>query len=82
VTGHTRTPPTAAWPSCNGDVAPDGAVVKTAGVPTECLTFRGRARVVESQEAAVEAILGNRNGPGDVSMATSASDGAYWRVPD
>ena len=30
----------------------DGAVVKTAGVPADCLTFRGPARVFESQEAA------------------------------
>jgi dihydroxy-acid dehydratase len=49
-----------------GNLAPDGAVVKTAGVPADCLTFRGRARVFESQEAAVEAILGHRIVPGDV----------------
>jgi dihydroxy-acid dehydratase len=49
-----------------GNLAPDGAVVKTAGVPADCLTFRGRARVFESQEAAVEAILGKRIVAGDV----------------
>ncbi|HEX7746804.1 MAG TPA: dihydroxy-acid dehydratase [Micromonosporaceae bacterium] len=49
-----------------GNLAPDGCVVKTAGVPAECLTFRGPARVFESQEAAVEAILGRRIGAGDV----------------
>jgi dihydroxy-acid dehydratase len=49
-----------------GNLAPDGAVVKTAGVPPDCLTFRGRAKVFESQEAAVEAILGKRVVAGDV----------------
>ena len=49
-----------------GNLAPDGCVVKTAGVPEECLTFRGRARVFESQEDAVTAILGNKIVPGDV----------------
>jgi dihydroxy-acid dehydratase len=49
-----------------GNLAPDGAIVKTAGVPEDCLTFRGPARVSESQEDAVEAILGDRIRPGDV----------------
>ncbi|MEO3748384.1 dihydroxy-acid dehydratase [Plantactinospora sp. B5E13] len=50
----------------HGNLAPDGAVVKTAGVPAECLTFRGPAKVFESQEAAVDAILGKRIVAGDV----------------
>jgi dihydroxy-acid dehydratase len=49
-----------------GNIAPDGAIVKTAGVPASILTFRGPARVSESQEAAVEAILNGRISPGDV----------------
>jgi dihydroxy-acid dehydratase len=49
-----------------GNLAPDGCVVKTAGVPEECLTFRGPAKVYESQEAAVEAILGKKIVAGDV----------------
>ncbi|MGN6251362.1 MAG: dihydroxy-acid dehydratase [Marmoricola sp.] len=49
-----------------GNLAPDGCVVKTAGVPEECLTFAGPARVFESQEAAVEAILGKVVTEGDV----------------
>jgi dihydroxy-acid dehydratase len=49
-----------------GNLAPDGAVVKTAGVPEDCLTFRGPARVFESQEASVEAILRGDIVPGDV----------------
>jgi dihydroxy-acid dehydratase len=50
----------------HGNLAPEGCVVKTAGVPEECLTFRGPARVFESQDAAVEAILANRVVAGDV----------------
>ncbi|MGK5674758.1 dihydroxy-acid dehydratase [Micromonospora sp. URMC 106] len=50
----------------HGNLAPDGCVVKTAGVPEECLTFRGPAKVYESQDAAVEAILNKRVVAGDV----------------
>ena len=49
-----------------GNLAPDGCVVKTAGVPEENLTFRGRARVFESQEDTVDAILRGDVVPGDV----------------
>ena len=49
-----------------GNIAPDGCVIKTAGVSAENLTFSGPARVFESQEAAVEAILGNAIVAGDV----------------
>ena len=49
-----------------GNLAPNGCIVKTAGVDESILTFSGRARVMESQEAAVEAILGGRIEPGDV----------------
>ena len=49
-----------------GNLAPDGCVVKTAGVASDQLTFRGPARVTESQEEAVEAILGKRITAGDV----------------
>jgi len=49
-----------------GNLAPDGAVVKTAGVPEERWTFSGPARVFESQEDAVDGILGGRVGAGDV----------------
>ncbi|HEY5358644.1 MAG TPA: dihydroxy-acid dehydratase [Streptosporangiaceae bacterium] len=49
-----------------GNLAPDGAIVKTAGVAADRLTFRGPARVSESQEEAVDAILGKRIQPGDV----------------
>jgi dihydroxy-acid dehydratase len=49
-----------------GNLAPDGAVVKTAGVPEAIWTFRGTAKVFESQEAAVEGILGKQVEEGDV----------------
>ena len=49
-----------------GNLAEDGCIVKTAGVPADQWTFRGTAVVTESQEEAVEAILGKRVRPGDV----------------
>jgi dihydroxy-acid dehydratase len=49
-----------------GNVALDGCVVKTAGVDESIWTFSGPAVVVESQEAAVDAILSKRVQPGDV----------------
>ncbi len=41
-----------------GNLAPDGAIVKTAGVPEELWEFSGPAVVFESQEDAVAGILG------------------------
>jgi dihydroxy-acid dehydratase len=49
-----------------GNISRRGSVVKTAGVDESILTFRGPAVVVESQEAAVDAILADRIKPGDV----------------
>jgi dihydroxy-acid dehydratase len=49
-----------------GGLAPDGAVVKSAGVPEGMHVFTGPAVVTESQEEAVEAILSGRLSPGDV----------------
>ncbi|MFJ6195585.1 dihydroxy-acid dehydratase [Micromonospora sp. NPDC092111] len=50
----------------HGNLAPEGCVVKTAGVPEECLTFRGPAKVYESQDDAVSAILAKEVVAGDV----------------
>ena len=50
----------------HGNLAADGCIVKTAGVDATVLQFIGQAIVFESQEAAVEAILGSRVSPGDV----------------
>jgi dihydroxy-acid dehydratase len=49
-----------------GNIAEKGCIVKTAGVDDSILTFTGRARVCESQEEAVEKILGGQIQPGDV----------------
>jgi dihydroxy-acid dehydratase len=49
-----------------GNIAPDGAVIKTAGIPENIFRFEGPARVVESQEEAVSVILTKQIQPGDV----------------
>ncbi|GGI73209.1 dihydroxy-acid dehydratase [Saccharopolyspora subtropica] len=49
-----------------GNLAEDGAVVKTAGVEEELWHFQGPARVVESQEQAVSVILNREIQPGEV----------------
>ncbi len=49
-----------------GNLAPEGCIVKTAGVDESILTFRGTARVFESQETAVSGILGGQVKAGEV----------------
>ena len=49
-----------------GNIAEKGCIVKTAGVDASNLVFAGPARVFESQDAAVEAILGDVVKAGDV----------------
>ncbi|PHM74821.1 dihydroxy-acid dehydratase [Xenorhabdus kozodoii] len=49
-----------------GNIAIDGCIVKTAGVDEEILTFRGSAKVYESQDEAVDAILSGKIVAGDV----------------
>jgi dihydroxy-acid dehydratase len=49
-----------------GNIARDGAIVKTAGVDESILVFNGPARVFESQEEAVSGILGGKVKPGEV----------------
>ncbi len=51
-----------------GNLAEDGCIVKTAGVDASILRFSGPARVFESQDASVEAILNDRVKPGDVVL--------------
>ncbi len=48
-----------------GNIAPDGCIVKTAGVDKELLTFAGPARIFHSQDEAVEAILNKQIVAGD-----------------
>ncbi|SON51249.1 dihydroxy-acid dehydratase [Vibrio tapetis] len=50
----------------SGNVALDGCIVKTAGVDEENLKFQGPAIVFESQDTAVEGILGGKVSAGDV----------------
>jgi dihydroxy-acid dehydratase len=49
-----------------GNLAENGCIVKTAGVDESILKFSGKARVFESQDAAVEGILGDSVHEGDV----------------
>ena len=49
-----------------GNLALEGCIVKTAGVDESILKFSGPARVYESQDAAVSAILTEDVQPGDV----------------
>ena len=49
-----------------GNIAEEGCIVKTAGVDEENFHFEGTARVYESQDAAVEGILGEEVQAGDV----------------
>jgi len=49
-----------------GNIALDGCIVKTAGVDESIWKFTGKARVFESQDAAVDAILGGKIVAGDV----------------
>jgi dihydroxy-acid dehydratase len=49
-----------------GNIAEDGCIVKTAGVDESVLNFKGTAKVFDSQDDAVEAILKNKVRAGDV----------------
>ncbi len=49
-----------------GNIASKGSVVKTSGVDKDMLTFKGRAKVYNSQEKALDAILKNKVKNGDV----------------
>ncbi|MGI4766212.1 MAG: dihydroxy-acid dehydratase [Janthinobacterium lividum] len=51
-----------------GNLAEEGCIVKTAGVDPSNLVFDGTARVFESQDAAVDAILTNRVTAGQVVL--------------
>ncbi len=49
-----------------GNLAPEGAVVKSAAVAPEMLMHSGPARVFDQEEPALEAIFGGQIRPGDV----------------
>lgn len=49
-----------------GNLAPEGCIVKTAGVDEDVWTFSGPARIFESQEEAIDGILDDKVQAGDV----------------
>ncbi len=49
----------------SGSLAPQGAIVKSAGVPDDMRTFRGTAKVFESEEETVAAIMKGKVKAGD-----------------
>ncbi len=51
-----------------GNIAEDGCIVKTAGVDEKIWKFEGPARIFHSQEAACDAILGNKIKSGNVVL--------------
>ena len=53
-----------------GNVAKDGCIVKTAGVDEEILKFKGRVRLFECQDAAVDSILKDDIVAGDIILIT------------
>ena len=53
-----------------GNIAIDGCVIKTAGVDESLMTFKGPAKVFDSQEAACDAILSGKIIAGDVVVIT------------
>lgn len=51
-----------------GNIAEEGCIIKTAGVDASILKFEGPARIFHSQDAACQAILGDKIAPGDVML--------------
>ncbi len=51
-----------------GNLAEDGCIVKTAAVDASLLTFTGTARIFESQDSAVTAIISDKVKPGDIVL--------------
>ncbi|ABY30353.1 MULTISPECIES: dihydroxy-acid dehydratase [Methylorubrum] len=49
-----------------GNLAPEGAIVKVAGMPPEAQVFTGPARVFDGEEACFEAVQNRTYKPGDV----------------
>jgi dihydroxy-acid dehydratase len=49
-----------------GNLAPDGAVVKQSAVNKKMLNFKGKARVFDSEESAMQAIMNGRIHKGEV----------------
>jgi dihydroxy-acid dehydratase len=58
--------PTGGIAVLRGNLAPDGAVVKSSGVHPDMLRHRGPARVFDSEEQVRDCLIGGRVEPGDV----------------
>ncbi|MCB5175693.1 MULTISPECIES: dihydroxy-acid dehydratase [Microvirga] len=58
--------PTGGVVGLKGNLAPEGAIVKVAGMPTEKQTFRGPARVFDGEEACFDAVTHRRYNEGEV----------------
>ncbi|MCB8823238.1 dihydroxy-acid dehydratase [Microvirga rosea] len=58
--------PTGGVVGLKGNLAPEGAIVKVAGIPAEKQVFRGPARVFDGEEACFEAVSQRRYNEGDV----------------
>lgn len=58
--------PTGGVVGLKGNLAPEGAIVKVAGMPVEKQTFRGPARVFDGEEACFEAVSKRQYNEGDV----------------
>ncbi len=50
----------------SGNLAPDGAVVKQSGVSEQMMVFEGRARCFDSEEGAMQALMGGKVVAGDI----------------
>ena len=58
--------PTGGVVGLKGNLAPEGAIVKVAGMPAEAQVFTGPARVFDGEEACFEAVQNRTYKPGDV----------------
>ena len=48
-----------------GNLAPEGAIVKIAGVPSQLMTYKGKARVFDSLEDGIQALRAGQIHVGD-----------------
>ena len=63
---NTPITPTGGVVGLRGNLAPEGAIVKVAGMPPEKQVFSGPARVFDNEEACFEAVTNRRYQEGDV----------------
>lgn len=51
-----------------GNLAPEGSIIKIAAVPENLMTFRGKAKVFDSLQSALDALRGGNIKPGDACV--------------